>query len=66
MSRFTAGEEMFSPSALGRGSGGGGSRHGVKFLAHPSVLSRAGGTPPPNPLPKGEGEKSAMVGGYLP
>ena len=46
----------FSPSPLGRGSGGGVRRHGVTFLAYASALPCAGGTPPPGPLPVGEGE----------
>jgi hypothetical protein len=45
MRRCAAGE--FSPSPLGRGPGGG---------AYATALPCAGGTPPPNPLPKAEGE----------
>ena len=59
MRRFTvtAGAvEKHSPSPWGRGPGGGGWRHQVKFLGCATGFSRAGGTPPPNPLPKGEGE----------
>jgi hypothetical protein len=47
MRRCAAGEKKFSPSPCGRGLGGG---------AYATGYSRAGGTPPPNPLPKGEGE----------
>jgi hypothetical protein len=47
--RVCRGGETFSPSPCGRGLGEGG------------IVTSAGGwpTPPPNPLPQGEGENSA-------
>jgi multicomponent Na+:H+ antiporter subunit E len=36
--------------------GGGDGRHGIKFGADVTTLPRDDATPPPNPLPKGEGE----------
>jgi multicomponent Na+:H+ antiporter subunit E len=37
--------------------GGGDRRHGIKFGAYVTTLPCDYATPPPNPLPKGEGEK---------
>jgi hypothetical protein len=53
---YDAGETKLSPSPLGRGLGGGARRQRVTFLVYATVSSCAGGTPPPSPLPKGEGE----------
>jgi hypothetical protein len=53
---FTLGGNKFSPSPWGRGPGGGVRRHPATFFAYAIALSRAGGTPPPSPFPKGEGE----------
>ena len=55
-----------SPSPLGRGLGGGVKPHETKISTHAGTLPFDGATPPPNPLPKGEGENGRVPAGAYP
>jgi hypothetical protein len=58
--------EKSSPSPLGRGLGGRVKPHEVAHGDNDTIVHRVGATPPPNPLPKGEGENpTAPVGIFL-
>jgi len=55
-----------SPSPLGRGLGGGVKPHETKVSTYAGTLPYDGATPPPNPLPKGEGEDGRVPAGAYP
>jgi uncharacterized protein len=48
-----------SPSPSGRGPGGGVTRHDGSPATYAATSTRPGATPPPGPLPQGQGENRA-------
>jgi hypothetical protein len=58
--------DLSSPSPLGRGLGGGVGRHEAKVGTNAGTLPCDAATPPPNPVPKGEGENPPAPASVFP